>query len=83
MNSSFQGNTFSGLLVQLDKEVDRLNAHCQASVQQLSLNKIDLEQLSRESDQIFGEVISITPKDSPTDDSPLPLASMANLVDFV
>lgn len=83
-NNDLIGKTFNELLVQLDKEVDRLNAHCQTSVQQLSLNKIDLEQLSRESDQIFGEVISLTPKDSPIEhDSLIPGSVMANLVDFV
>jgi aryl-alcohol dehydrogenase-like predicted oxidoreductase len=65
-----KGKTFNELLYQLDKEVANLNRQCQTSLEQLNLNKIDLEQLSRESDLIFGEVISVTPRDSP-DEPPI------------
>lgn len=73
------GNTFNSLIGQLDTEVTALNNHCKHSLEQLDLNKLDLAALSRESDDVFREIVSLTPKESPVDS---PVSSMKDLNDF-
>lgn len=71
--------TFNDLIGQLDLQVTSLSNLCQNGLEQLNLNKIDLTELSNQSDLIFSEVISLTPKTSP---SHSPSASVNNLANF-
>lgn len=73
------GNTFNELLRKLDTEVITLNSNFQKSIESLDLNKINLKELSNESDQIFSEVVSLTPKSSPFNSPTISMNDLKNI----
>jgi hypothetical protein len=60
------GNTFNHLIVQLDEQISILNKNCMNNLENLNLNTIDLNELSNQSDQLFNDILSITPRGSPS-----------------
>ncbi len=64
MAPEFVSDAFAQVAAKMEKEVAGLSRQCDKGLDELKANRLELDQLSRESDYILGEIISVTPNPS-------------------
>jgi hypothetical protein len=61
------GTHFNELIFQLDEQISNLNKQCAYNLEEFRMEKLNLEELSIESDNLLNELVKLTPNISPSE----------------